>query len=186
MADWGEDPEVLATASFPSRLARSASRAVRFHLDKSVLHVKKRWILAVLLSILYGLRIVTIKGFFIVTYALAIYLLNVVVGVLTPQANVEAGEALETAEEFRPFRRRVSEFQAWVMTSRAIVLSLLATFCPLFDLPVFWPILLMYFFFLLAVTCRNQIGHMLRHGYVPVTTRRKETYGDRENGEIAV
>ena len=42
MADWGEDPEVLATASFPSRLARSASRAVRFHLDKSVLHVKKR------------------------------------------------------------------------------------------------------------------------------------------------
>jgi hypothetical protein len=173
-----EDPEGLANASFPSRLARSANRAARYHLDKSVLYIKTRWIIAAISLVVYALRVYSIQGFFIITYALGIYILNVCVGVMTPQANVDAGEQMETTEEFRPFQRRVSEFQAWAMITRAAVLSLFATFCPALDLPVFWPILLMYFFFLLAVTCRNQISHMLRHGYVPVTLRQKAKYGE--------
>ncbi len=35
----------------------------------------------------------------------------------------------------------------------------------MFNLPVFWPILLVYFVVLLAITLRTQIAHMIRYRY---------------------
>ena len=45
----------------------------------------------------------------------------------------------------------------------------------LFDVPVFWPILLMYFILLFGMTMKRQIKHMLKYNYVPWTTG-KQTY----------
>ena len=36
-----------------------------------------------------------------------------------------------------------------------------------FDVPVFWPILLMYWLLLLFVTMKRQIKHMIKHRYLP-------------------
>ena len=36
-----------------------------------------------------------------------------------------------------------------------------------FDIPVFWPILLMYWFILLFVTMKRQVKHMIKHRYLP-------------------
>jgi hypothetical protein len=41
------------------------------------------------------------------------------------------------------------------------------TFFEVFDVPVFWPILLLYFFVLFFVTMKRQIKHMIKHRYVP-------------------
>ena len=49
-------------------------------------------------------------------------------------------------------------------------------FCIRFDLPVFWPILLMYFILLFFLTMKQQILHMLKHRYVPFSFG-KQTYG---------
>ena len=37
---------------------------------------------------------------------------------------------------------------------------------PFFDIPVFWPILLVYFIILFVLTMRRQIAHMRKYKYV--------------------
>ncbi len=37
----------------------------------------------------------------------------------------------------------------------------------MFNIPVFWPILLLYFIVLFTLTMRRQIAHMRKHKYNP-------------------
>ena len=56
------------------------------------------------------------QGFYIVTYALGIYNLNLLLGFLTPQIDPELeGPTLpsKSEDEFRPFVRRLPEFKFW-------------------------------------------------------------------------
>lgn len=62
--------------------------------------------------------------------------------------------------------------------TKAIVLSTVATAFPVFDIPVFWPILLVYFIVLFVITMRRQIGHMRKYKYLPFDLGRKSTYGN--------
>jgi hypothetical protein len=57
-------------------------------------------------------------------------------------------------DEFRPFVRRLPEFKFWHSATRAIVIGLVCTFFGAFDLPVFWPILVMYWFLLFVLTSK--------------------------------
>jgi hypothetical protein len=41
------------------------------------------------------------------------------------------------------------------------------TFFEIFDIPVFWPILLLYFIILFVITMKKQIAHMIKYKYVP-------------------
>jgi hypothetical protein len=47
------------------------------------------------------------------------------------------------------------------------------TFFSVFDVPVFWPILLMYWFILFFVTMKRQIKHMIKYKYLPFTWGKK-------------
>ena len=84
-------------------------------------------------------------------------------------------------DEFRPFVRRLPEWQFWwarllsglesyayryhtltptpirLSSTRATVVALLCTTSEIFDVPVYWPILVCYFFVLFALTMRRQI-----------------------------
>lgn len=55
----------------------------------------------------------------------------------------------------------ISELNKWIFyrlsAIRAIVVSLSCTFFAAFDIPVYWPILVVYFFVLFALTMRRQI-----------------------------
>lgn len=50
----------------------------------------------------------------------------------------------------RPFSRRLPEFQFWLSSQRGLVMAFGMTFLSIFDIPVFWPILLMYFIVLMV------------------------------------
>lgn len=50
----------------------------------------------------------------------------------------------------------------------AVTASLASTLFSFLDIPVFWPILVLYFVVLMGMTLRKQIAHMWEHGYVPV------------------
>lgn len=57
-----------------------------------------------------------LQGFYIVTYALGIFNLNLLLGFLTPQVDPELeGPTLpsKSEDEFRPFVRRLPEFKFW-------------------------------------------------------------------------
>ncbi|CAM9862164.1 unnamed protein product, partial [Phaeothamnion confervicola] len=67
----------------------------------------------------------------------------------------------------RPFTRRLPEFAFWHQSIRGVLTAFGMTFFSLFDVPVFWPILLFYFLALLFLTLKKQINHMVKHRYVP-------------------
>ncbi|KAK9867041.1 hypothetical protein WJX84_011432 [Apatococcus fuscideae] len=159
-----------------SRLSKSFQTRLQYYLDKSTPHSTWRWLALVGFILIYAIRVFYLKGFYIVTYALGIYNLNLVLGFLSPQVDPELeGPALpsRTTDEYRPFIRRLPEFKFWWSSSKAFMLGFVATFFPIFDVPVFWPILLLYFFVLLFVTMKRQIKHMIKHRYIPFTFGKK-------------
>lgn len=51
--------------------------------------------------------------------------------------------------------------------TRAFCIAFLMTFFSMFDVPVFWPILLFYWIVLFVLTMRRQISHMIKYKYIP-------------------
>ncbi|KAI1268687.1 retrieval of early ER protein Rer1 [Xylariaceae sp. FL1019] len=149
-------------------------------LDRSTPYVLYRWIATGVALSLFFLRVFIAQGWYIVAYALGIYLLNLFLAFLSPKfdpsndmlANeMEDGSAgglpTKQDEEFRPFIRRLPEFKFWHEATRAILISITCSFFTVFDVPVFWPVLVMYWFILLVLTMRKQIQHMIKYRYVP-------------------
>ena len=54
------------------------------------------------------------------------------------------------------------------------MISIFLSLFKIFDVPVFWPILLLYFFALFFLTMKRQINHMRKHGYKPWSSGKKK------------
>lgn len=172
------------------------------YLDRTTPHAFHRWLATGILLFVLMLRVIVLQGFYVVAYAVGIYLLNLLLLFLSPRfdpsgelfgdldggdeegagglsnaadlsppalATQSGGSVLPTGrdDEFRPFVRRLPEFRFWYNATRALLFALCCTLFSVFDIPVFWPILLVYFIILTVLTMRRQIGHMVKHKYVP-------------------
>ncbi len=149
-------------------------RTLQYWLDKSTIHIGPRWGFFAFSLFLFFWRIYAVQGYFIVAYGLGIFLLNNFIAFLSPLDDMDdTGPGLPTSEkegkEFRPFARRLPEFKFWLACTRGTWISLFMTFFGVFDVPVFWPILLLYFFVLFFMTMKRQILHMYKHKYVPIS-----------------
>ncbi|CDR46786.1 CYFA0S26e00100g1_1 [Cyberlindnera fabianii] len=155
-------------------------------LDKSVPHIKYRWSIFGGLLVIFMTRILVSHAWYIVCYALGIYLLNLFLAFLSPKFNPslqqelqdESIEAGENTEEFRPFIRRLPEFKFWHNASVATVFSLVLTSTSWTDIPVFWPILVMYFITLFVLMMKRQIRDMIKYRYIPFDFGKKK-YGSK-------
>ncbi|CAF0777009.1 unnamed protein product [Didymodactylos carnosus] len=147
-------------------------------LDRATPFIALRWLFNLFLLVLFALRIFFIHGFYIIAYGLGIFLLNQFILFLTPKQDPSLSSldndddhapTLPTRanEEFRPFMRRLPEFKFWNTTLKALIISLLTTLFDIFDVPVFWPVLVIYFFTLFFLTMRQRIAHMIQFRYVP-------------------
>mmetsp|Transcript_73627 Transcript_73627/g.204662 ORF Transcript_73627/g.204662 Transcript_73627/m.204662 type:complete len:191 (+) Transcript_73627:81-653(+) len=158
-----------------------AQRSLQRVLDKTVVWIRMRWFLLVLLIAAYAVRVFLVQGFYVVTYGLGIYVLNLLINFLSPAVDPETedGPVLPTSEkgEFRPFTRKLPEFKFWVSALRAVLIATGMTLFQVFDLPVFWPILLAYFILLLVLTMKDRVKHMIKHRYIPFSFG-KQTYGE--------
>jgi len=65
-----------------------------------------------------------------------------------------SGLPTKEEDEFRPFVRRLPEFKFWYSTTKAIAIGFLCTWFTIFDLPVFWPVLVVYWIILFALTSK--------------------------------
>lgn len=159
------------------------SRKYQHYLDQSTVHLKARWGAFGAMLLVFCLRVYMTQGFFIIAYGLGIFLLNMFIGFLSPQVDPEnEGPVLPSKRaggEFRPFSRRVPEFKFWYLSMKAVVISVLMTFFQMFNVPVFWPILLIYFIMLFFLTMKRQIKHMWKHQYVPWSSG-KQSYGGKK------
>jgi hypothetical protein len=161
--------------SATSEASRRWGQKVQHLLDKVAPLILPRWVIFSFFLVVYFTRVYILGAFFIVTYGLGIYLLNQLIGFLSPKFdpdNADDGEisgGLPTSndEEYRPFARRLPEFNFWISCTRSVLISFVLTFFNFVDVPVFWPILLMYFLVLFFVTMKKQIEHMWKHKYIP-------------------
>ncbi len=65
--------------------------------------------------------------------------------------------------------------------TRAFLIALLCTFFEVLNIPVFWPILLVYFIVLFAITMKKQILHMIKHKYIPFSIGKPKFKGGYHN-----
>ncbi|KAI6699291.1 hypothetical protein NL676_013615 [Syzygium grande] len=177
-----------SSAAAPSRWAAAVSQRYQHLLDKSVPHLSRRWIATLAVACVYLVRVYFLQGFYIVTYGLGIYMLNLLIGFLSPQVDPELadggagpGPSLPTrgSDEFRPFVRRLPEFKCWLQITWAFVIAFMMTFFSVFDVPVFWPVLLFYWVMLFTLTMRRQIMLMVKYKYVPFTFGKRRYDGKR-------
>ena len=152
-------------------------------IDKTKPFALYRWIFLAFELFIYFLRVYFAQGWYIVTYALGIYILNLFIGFLTPQSlesqeEEEDGLKLPTRddEEYRPFTRRVPEFVFWWGCVKAVGIAFCLALFRLFDIPVFWPILLIYFIILFTITMKRQIQDMINRRYEPHMLHVVESY----------
>jgi len=183
-------------ASIQSRL-HQFGRLYQSTLDRWTPHIYQRWLGTAGLLAIFALRVLLAQGWYIVAYAHAIYLLNLLLAFLQPRFDpslredlaadeVEEGGTAELPttngsapadDEFRPFVRRLPEWQFWLGATRATLIAVVCTTSQVFDVPVYWPILVCYFFILFALTMRRQIQHMIKYKYLPWDLGRKARYG---------
>ena len=102
-----------------SKKLHEFGRIYQYYLDKTTPHAVPRWVGTAVLALIYAIRVYFIQGFYIITYALGIYLLNLLIGFLSPLVDPEIeasdGAVLPTkgSDEFKPFIRRLPEFKFW-------------------------------------------------------------------------
>ncbi|PFX26286.1 Protein RER1 [Stylophora pistillata] len=165
----------------------TVSQRYQTFLDTTVPHLALRWISTLVMIVLFLVRVLYLQGWYIVTYALGIYHLNLFIAFLTPKidpALEELGEEDLADQEFRPFIRRLPEFKFWYAATRAVVIAITCTFFEFFDIPVFWPILVMYFIVLFIITMKRQIKHMIRYRYLPFTYGKQKYRGKDESSDV--
>ena len=175
--------------NFISRLYHRYCSHLQRILDKiTPLHFF-RWLVIAFLLFFFMYRVVVLQGFYIIAYVLGIFLLNQFILFLTPvmvddldyDDDDEPKLPTKSDEEFRPFMRRLPEFKFWYTTFKSLLISLFCTCFEIFDIPVFWPILVMYFITLFMVTMKRQIRHMIKHRYVPFSYGKVRYQGKSES-----
>eukprot|EP01086_Lenisia_limosa_P008410 TRINITY_DN29780_c0_g1_i1.p1 TRINITY_DN29780_c0_g1~~TRINITY_DN29780_c0_g1_i1.p1 ORF type:complete len:244 (-),score=50.25 TRINITY_DN29780_c0_g1_i1:59-790(-) len=143
-----------------------------------------RWVTTAVLLVLYLYRVISYGGFAIITYTLAIHTLSNLLLFLAPQHDPaldmmgddgEDGPVLPDRidDEFRPFVRKLPEFSFWKKITGMLAVCLVLVMFTFLDIPVYTPILLIYFGFLAFVTLRQRIQHMVKYHYVPFTRGKK-------------
>jgi len=181
--------------SIVTRFFSSISQRYQSALDKTVPFTPIRWLATLTLSICYAVRVYVLQGWYIITYALGIYLLNLFICFLSPRwdpakdnqrdffDNEDDSPSLpmKNDEEFKPFVRKLPEFKFWYSGFKAFVIAISCTFFDALNIPVFWPILVMYFCILFVMTMKRQIKHMIKYRYLPFTYGKRKYKGKPED-----
>ena len=156
--------------------------------DKIIIYKAERWGVVGFLAVLYFIRMFRTKGYYALTYCIGIHFLNSFIGFISPLEDPEdeglsSGDSYlpqKNNEEFRPFQRKIKEFSFWSMMFWTFLIAIPMTFFEAFNIPVFWPLLLVYFILIFFLIMRRQIKHMIKYNYLPWDTGKK-TYSHVPN-----
>jgi len=190
------DEESSSSPSAVSKFFTGISQRYQTILDKTVPFSTGRWVFTFVLAAFYLIRVYFLQGWYIVTYALGIYLLNLFIGFLSPRIDPahearnyyedddedeDPGLPTKNDEEFKPFIRKLPEFKFWYSGCKSFVIATTCTFFEMFNIPVFWPILVMYFIILFVMTMKRQIKHMIKYRYLPFSYGKRKYKGKSED-----
>ena len=140
--------ETISNKSFCEKL----SIYFNYIRDKIIIYRFQRWIVVLILTVVYLFRMFYAKGYYALTYCIGIHFLNSFMAFISPLDDPEDDLPEESShlpqtnsEEFRPFQRKLKEYNFWRVMFWTLLVAIICTFFEAFDLPVFWPLLLFYF-----------------------------------------
>ncbi|PWA67177.1 hypothetical protein CTI12_AA312470 [Artemisia annua] len=146
----------------------------RIYLDKTVLHIRNKWLGTATLAFILALRVIYLqRGYFIIylLWSFTLILLGCFfVALVHPKIDATDGSLLpmKGTDEFRPFIRRLSEFTFWYNVTKAFIIAILMTFIEIFLFPFLTgPLVIVILFYLFAMTVNRTIGYMKKYKYVP-------------------
>jgi hypothetical protein len=169
--------DITGEASSIDRLLFRFKQQYQRYEDAVVPHRPVRWAALGLLLLFFFIRVISYGGFYVVTYGMCIHLLYLLILMITPLSDPEEN-GLSTDEarlpsgggdkgEFKPFIPKVQEFVVWRSMIKVVLICFVLTWFSVFDIPVFWPILVLYFIVLFVSQMGHRVKHMLKHKYVP-------------------
>lgn len=88
--DGSKDMTILDEIGDPIPAKQSIDSKMQHLLDRASPHIVKRWIFYFIVLTLFMARVVLMSGWYIVAYALGIYLINQFMAFLTPQVYVNS------------------------------------------------------------------------------------------------
>jgi len=143
--------------------------------DKIIIYPLERWLIVLILALIYMIRIVSVQGYYCLTYCIGIHILNSFIGFISSledpeEYDLNSGDSFlpqKKNEEFKPFQRKVKEYSFWNMVFFTLLIAIPMTFFKAFDIPVFWPLLVVYFVLIFFLVMKRQIQHMLKYHYLP-------------------
>ena len=59
----------------------------------------------------------------------------------------------------------------------ALVVSIILSFFSFLNIPVFWPLLVVYFILVMIVAFKTKIAHMIKYRYVPIDIGKRQYAG---------
>lgn len=138
-------------------------------------NIVPRWIFTGFLVFVYIYRVAKIRTHAVITYCIGVYLLHSFILFVTPKddsipdpfENVEDDDynPRNIDNDFRPYVRKLPEFQFWKFCVQAISISYFLTFFPFTNLPVFPRILVIYFVFIVLMTAYKLALHSKKYKY---------------------
>ena len=168
--------ETISNKSFCEKL----SIYFNYIRDKIIIYRFQRWIVVLILTVVYLFRMFYTKGYYALTYCIGIHFLNSFMAFISPLDDPEDDLPEESShlpqtnsEEFRPFQRKLKEYNFWRVMFWTLLVAIICTFSEAFDLPVFWPLLLFYFVLIFILVMRRQILHMIKYKYLPWDSGKK-------------
>ena len=143
--------------------------------DKILIYQLERWLVTIILILIFLIRIIKTGAFYCLTYCICIHFLNAFIGFISPLEDPEESSLNDEesflpqkkSEEFKPFQRKVKEYTLWSTITFTLFIAILATFFKIFDIPVYWPVLLLYFIVIFCFVMKRQIRHMIKYHYLP-------------------
>ncbi|MGH0167755.1 UNVERIFIED_CONTAM: hypothetical protein FKN15_066208 [Acipenser sinensis] len=76
--------------------------------------------------------------------------------------------------------------QCLYSATKAVLVAMVMTFFEMFNIPVFWPILVLYFIMLTCMTMKRQIRHMIKYRYVPFSHGKTRYRGKEDTGDVFI
>ncbi|KAH9385685.1 uncharacterized protein NEMAJ01_0581 [Nematocida major] len=159
---------------------------IQSYADMSVGLIKHRWAVFLFFLVLFVWRVIYTEGYRLVAYCLFLYFLHCFIGFCTPidseipdpfdieeEESAAAMPIRKSGDESKPFIRRLPEFELWAQSVKACIMGFFMTFMPVFNIPVFTPILVVYFGGLVYLTLIKIRKHMEKYKYNPFFNAKK-------------
>ncbi|EEQ82541.1 hypothetical protein NCER_100718 [Vairimorpha ceranae BRL01] len=163
---------------------------LQIYLDQLAPLTYVRWTITGTLLFVFFLKIFISDSFYLVAYILGIYLIHGTILFLTPKGDniADPFENYDQEDEdnfecelidnqFKPITRNLPEFDYWMFCTKVIGGGLVASCFSIFNIPVYTPVLIIYFCMMVVFTCKCLYAHIKKYKYNPFSIS-KDYYKD--------